>query len=114
MNLIDDEDPDQVCIFGGDHIYRMDIRQMLKFQSKRQVVLTVAAIPVPFKDAYHFGIIEVDEEWRMISFEEKPKRNPKTIPGNYDYVLASMGNYIFERTPLVKELKMDAADKIKS
>ena len=92
----------------------MDIRQMLKFQSKRQVVLTVAAIPVPFKDAYHFGIIEVDEEWRMISFEEKPKRNPKTILGNSDYVLASMGNYIFERTPLVKELKMDAADKIKS
>ncbi len=111
MNLIDDEDPDQVCIFGGDHIYRMDIRQMLKFHSKRQAVLTVAAIPVPVKDAHHFGIIEVDEEWRMVSFEEKPKRNPKTIPGNSDYVLASMGNYIFERTPLVKELKRDAADK---
>ena len=67
----------------------------------------MAAIPVPVKDAYHFGIIEVDQEWRMISFEEKPKRNPKTIPGNSDYVLASMGNYIFERTPLVKELKME-------
>ena len=47
----------------------------------------------------------------MVSFEEKPKRNPKTIPGNSDYVLASMGNYIFQRTPLVKELKRDAADK---
>ena len=81
MNLIDDEDPDQVCIFGGDHIYRMDIGQMLKFHRKRQAVLTVAAIPVPVKDAHHYGIIEVDEEWRMVSFEEKPKRNPKTIPG---------------------------------
>ena len=108
MNLIDDEDPDQVCVFGGDHIYRMDIRQMLKFHRKRRAVLTVAAIPVPVKDALKFGIIEVDDEWRMTGFEEKPQSAPKTIPGNPDFVLASMGNYIFERGPLVKELKRDA------
>ena len=108
MNLIDDEDPDQVCVFGGDHIYRMDIRQMLKFHRKRRAVLTVAAIPVPVKDALKFGIIEVDDEWRMTGFEEKPQSVPKTIPGNPDFVLASMGNYIFERGPLVKELKRDA------
>ncbi len=111
MNLIDDEDPDQICIFGGDHIYRMDIRQMLRFHSKRQAVLTVAAIPVPIQDAHHFGIIEVDEEWRMTGFVEKPESAPKTIPGNPDYVLASMGNYIFERDPLVDELKKDAKEK---
>ena len=111
MNLIDDEDPDQICIFGGDHIYRMDIRQMLRFHSKRQAVLTVAAIPVPIQDAHHFGIIEVDEEWRMTGFVEKPESAPKTIPGNPDYVLASMGNYIFERGPLVDELKKDAKEK---
>ena len=111
MNLIDDEDPDQVCIFGGDHIYRMDVRQMLKFHSKRQAVLTVAAIRVPIQDAHHFGIIEVDEEWRMTGFVEKPENAPKTIPGNPDYVLASMGNYIFERGPLVDELKKDSKDK---
>jgi glucose-1-phosphate adenylyltransferase len=111
MNLIDDEDPDQVCIFGGDHIYRMDIRQMLKFHSKRKAVLTVAAIPVPVQDAHHFGIVEVDEEWRMTGFVEKPKSEPRTIPGNPDYVLASMGNYIFERDPLVYELKRDSIDK---
>ncbi len=111
MNLIDDEDPDQVCIFGGDHIYRMDVRQMLKFHSKRQAVLTVAAIRVPIQDAHHFGIIEVDEEWRMTGFVEKPESAPKTIPGNPDYVLASMGNYIFERDPLVDELKKDAKEK---
>ena len=111
MNLIDDEDPDQVCIFGGDHIYRMDVRQMLRFHSKRQAVLTVAAIRVPIQDAHHFGIIEVDEEWRMTGFVEKPENSPKTIPGNPDYVLASMGNYIFERGPLVDELKKDSIDK---
>ena len=111
MNLIDDEDPDQICIFGGDHIYRMDIRQMLRFHSKRHAVLTVAAIPVPIQDAHHFGIIEVDEEWRMTGFVEKPESAPKTIPGNPDYVLASMGNYIFERGPLVDELKKDAKEK---
>ena len=111
MNLIDDEDPDQVCIFGGDHIYRMDVRQMLRFHSKRQAVLTVAAIRVPIQDAHHFGIIEVDEEWRMTGFVEKPENAPKTIPGNPDYVLASMGNYIFERGPLVDELKKDAKEK---
>ena len=111
MNLIDDEDPDQVCIFGGDHIYRMDVRQMLRFHSKRQAVLTVAAIRVPIQDAHHFGIIEVDEEWRMTGFIEKPENSPKTIPGNPDYVLASMGNYIFERGPLVEELKKDSKDK---
>jgi len=111
MNLIDDEDPDQVCIFGGDHIYRMDVRQMLRFHSKRQAVLTVAAIRVPIQDAHHFGIIEVDEEWRMTGFVEKPENAPKTIPGNPDYVLASMGNYIFERGPLVDELKKDSKDK---
>ena len=111
MNLIDDEDPDQVCIFGGDHIYRMDVRQMLRFHSKRQAVLTVAAIRVPIQDAHHFGIIEVDEEWRMTGFVEKPENAPKTIPGNPDYVLASMGNYIFERGPLVDELKKDSIDK---
>ena len=111
MNLIYDEDPDQVCIFGGDHIYRMDVRQMLRFHSKRQAVLTVAAIRVPIQDAHHFGIIEVDEEWRMTGFVEKPENAPKTIPGNPDYVLASMGNYIFERGPLVDELKKDSKDK---
>ena len=62
MNLIDDEDPDQVCIFGGDHIYRMDIRQMLKFHVKRKAALTVATIPVPIQEAHNFGIIEVDEK----------------------------------------------------
>jgi len=111
MNLIEDEDPDQICIFGADHIYRMDIMQMMRFHLKRKAVLTVAAIPVPVMDAGKFGIIEVDEEWRMTGFVEKPKKAPRTIPGNPDYVLASMGNYIFERKQLVEQLRKDSRNK---
>ena len=108
LNLLYDEKPDIVCIFGGDHIYYMDIRQMVRFHEKKNASLTVAAIPVPVEDAYHFGVIEVDEEWRMVGFEEKPKENPKTIPGDSKHVLASMGNYIFNIDPLLKELIADA------
>jgi glucose-1-phosphate adenylyltransferase len=111
MNLIEDQDPDQICIFGADHIYRMDIRQMMRFHRKRRALLTVAAIPVPVKQAQQFGIIEVDDEWRMTGFVEKPKKVPKTIPGNPGYVLASMGNYIFEREPLIEQLKKDSGNK---
>ena len=100
LNLIKDTDPEQVCIFGGDHIYRMDISQMLRFHTKRHADLTVAAIPVPVSEAKHFGIIEVDENWCMTGFVEKPQNSPRTIPGNPEMVLASMGNYIFDRLTL--------------
>ena len=108
LNLIEDADPDLVCVFGGDHIYKMDIQQMIRFHRKRKAELTVTAIPVTVEQAHHFGIIEVDENWKMIGFVEKPKANIKTIPGQPDYALASMGNYIFERQILVDELKADA------
>ena len=110
LNLIKDTDPEQVCIFGGDHIYRMDISQMLRFHTKRHADLTVAAIPVPVSEAKHFGIIEVDENWCMTGFVEKPQNTPRTIPGNPEMVLASMGNYIFERLPLVDMLQQDSED----
>ena len=110
LNLIKDTDPEQVCIFGGDHIYRMDISQMLRFHTKRNADLTVAAIPVPVSEAKHFGIIEVDENWCMTGFVEKPQNTPRTIPGNPEMVLASMGNYIFERLPLVDMLQQDSED----
>jgi glucose-1-phosphate adenylyltransferase len=61
LNLIYDSDPDLVCVFGGNHIYKMDISQMLRFHAKRYAELTVAAIPVPLNEAKHFGIIEVDD-----------------------------------------------------
>ena len=110
MNLIKDTDPEHVCIFGGDHIYRMDISQMLRFHKKREANLTVAAIPVPVSEARHFGIIEVDENWCMTGFVEKPQSSPKTMPGQPDMVLASMGNYIFNRLPLEDMLQQDSQD----
>jgi glucose-1-phosphate adenylyltransferase len=107
LNLIADENPDYVAVFGADHIYKMDISQMLDFHRHAGAVATVAAIPKPVEEAHHFGIIEVDDSGRMIGFEEKPKK-PKTIPGNPKMCLISMGNYIFNKKFLVRELFDDA------
>lgn len=109
LHLVQGLDPEHVCVFGGDHIYKMDVRQILDFHRQNNAKLTVAAIPVPIAQAHEFGVIEVDEQGKMIGFEEKPKINPKTIPGRPDYVLASMGNYIFEAKCLVDVLEEDAA-----
>jgi glucose-1-phosphate adenylyltransferase len=110
LHLISGLDPEHVCVFGGDHIYKMDVRQMLEFHRQHEAKLTVAAIPVPVALAHEFGVIEVDANGKMIGFEEKPKSNPKTIPGRPDFVLASMGNYIFEAKTLVEVLEADAKE----
>lgn len=104
MHHIESHNPDHVCVFGGDHIYTMDVRDMIQQHEQNEADLTVAAIPVPVDQAYHFGIIQVDETGRMIGFEEKPTKNVKTIPGNPGYVLASMGNYVFAKDCLLEEL----------
>jgi len=104
---INDENPKYVCIFGGDHIYKMDVSQMLGFHKENSADLTISAIPIPIEDAHEFGIIEVDDEWRLTNFVEKPKEKPKSIPGNPDYCLASMGNYIFDKDILLKALDED-------
>ncbi|MDB2384775.1 glucose-1-phosphate adenylyltransferase, partial [Endozoicomonas sp.] len=108
---IESNDPDIVCIFGGDHVYTMDVRQMISQHEQSNADLTVAAIPVPVDKAHHFGIIETDANGRMVGFQEKPKTRPKTIPGNPLYALASMGNYVFNKKCLLRELKADAATK---
>ena len=95
LNIITDEEPEYTFVFGADHVYRMDVRQMLDFHQERKAELTVAAIPIPMEEASDFGIIEVDAEGRMIGFTEKPKADPKTIPGDPTRCLASMGNYLF-------------------
>jgi glucose-1-phosphate adenylyltransferase len=107
INLIEDENPDYLAVFGGDHIYKMDISQMLDFHRHAGAVATIAAIPKPLKEASAFGIIETDQDGRMLGFEEKPK-NPKAMPGNPGMALVSMGNYIFNRKFLVRELLDDA------
>ncbi|MGD8172280.1 glucose-1-phosphate adenylyltransferase [Vibrio sp. TRT 21S02] len=100
-------EPDQVCIFGSDHIYKMDIKQMLEFHKQKQASLTVSALRVPLEEASQFGVIEVDEEGKMIGFAEKPE-SPKAIPGDPAHSLVSMGNYIFEAQALFSELIEDA------
>ena len=78
INLIRDFAPGLVAVFGADHIYRMDIRQMIQFHLDHQADVTVAALPVPLQAAKGFGIMEVNDEHQIIGFEEKPKspRNP--------------------------------------
>lgn len=107
---IQDEDPDYVCVFGGDHIYKMDVSQMLNYHKNKGADLSIAAIPIPIEEASEFGIMEVDENWRLTNFVEKPKTAPKTIPGNPNMCLASMGNYIFGKDVLLDALERD--DKI--
>ena len=108
LTHINDEKPKHVCVFGGDHIYRMDVSQMMRFHKQKEAVLTISAIPIPISEASEFGIIEVDENWKLIGFQEKPKDKPKCIPNRPDMCLASMGNYIFETEELVKEVQEDA------
>jgi glucose-1-phosphate adenylyltransferase len=108
LELIFDEKPEYVCVFGGDHIYKMDVNQMLQEHVANEADLTIATIPVPVADAHHFGIVEVDENWRVTGFVEKPKSGAKTIPGQPDMVLASMGNYIFTAKVMTDVLQRNA------
>jgi glucose-1-phosphate adenylyltransferase len=110
LNIITDEEPEYTFVFGADHVYRMDVRQMLDFHVEKKAELTVAAIPIPVSEASEFGIIEVDAEGRMVGFTEKPKSDAKTIPGDPTRCLASMGNYLFTTDALVQEIVRDAGD----
>ncbi len=107
LNLITDEGPDLVYVFGADHVYMMDVRQMERFHRERKAEMTVAAIPVPIEEADQFGVIEVAEDGRVKNFLEKPK-NPPPMPGDPTMVLASMGNYLFNADALVREVTQDA------
>jgi len=108
LELIFDDRPEVVCVFGGDHIYKMDVNQMLQEHLANDADLTIATIPVPLNEAHHFGIVEVDADWRVTGFVEKPKEGAKTIPGRPDMVLASMGNYIFKANVMIDVLQRNA------
>jgi glucose-1-phosphate adenylyltransferase len=107
QHVITDEKSGLVCIFGGDHIYKMDVRQMIAFHIEKDAEATIAAIPVKKSEAASLGIIEVDATWRIIGFHEKVE-NPPTMPGRDDMCLASMGNYIFKTDVLLAELMADS------
>lgn len=113
LNLIEQSHPHVVAIFGADHIYRMNIRQMIEYHQQRRAEVTVAAIPVPRRMATEFGVIEADAEGRITGFHEKRADAP-TLPGDPERVYASMGNYIFSTPTLLRELERDAADESSS
>jgi glucose-1-phosphate adenylyltransferase len=107
MNLIEQSDPHLVAIFGADHIYRMNVAAMIDFHRAKRADVTVAAIPVARSHAHEFGVIEVDEEGRIVAFHEKNPNAP-TMPGDPHRVYASMGNYIFSTPMLLELLTADA------
>jgi glucose-1-phosphate adenylyltransferase len=107
QHIITDESPELVCIFGGDHVYKMDVRQMLAQHLERKAQVTVAGIPVKREEARAFGTIECDADGRIIAFHEKVAEPPR-MPGHPELSLASMGNYIFNTDALLEALERDA------
>jgi glucose-1-phosphate adenylyltransferase len=108
LYLIERHNPKLVAVFGADHIYRMNIRQVIDVHQKKDAQITVAALPVRIEEAAgKFGVMEVDADWRIIGFEEKPSQ-PKPIPSEPDFALVSMGNYLFNTEVLVQALLADA------
>ena len=107
LNLIDDFNADVVAVFGSDHVYRMDVNQMLSFHQEAGADATIAARPVPIEDARQFGVLGVDHSGRVVRFDEKPA-HPAPLPDDPERALVSMGNYIFSRQPLVDALVADA------
>ncbi len=107
LYLIRRHSPRIVAIFGADHVYRMNIEQMLKEHRDKRAEVTIATLPVKIEEASQFGVLEVDSDWRVIGFEEKPER-PKPIPGEPDFALVSMGNYLFNADVLIQALSADS------
>jgi len=104
---IERERPSHIVVLAGDHVYKMDYAKMLRFHRERQAAATVATIDVPLADAYRFGIVSVDDDRRVVGFEEKP-RQPSPRPGSTTMALGSMGIYVFDAAVLIDELKADA------
>jgi glucose-1-phosphate adenylyltransferase len=110
FNLIEDDGPDHVVVFGADHIYRMDPRQMVEQHVASGAGVTIAAIRQPLSLADQFGVIETGADGRSVAaFREKPK-DATGLPGAPDQIYASMGNYVFDTRVLIDVVKQDALD----
>ncbi|HJQ81692.1 MAG TPA: glucose-1-phosphate adenylyltransferase [Lacipirellulaceae bacterium] len=105
---LEKERPEYVVILAGDHIYKMDYGKLVAFHQEQRAEVTISALRVRAREAARqFGIMEIDEEGRVVGFEEKPAE-PKTIPGDGEYCLASMGIYMFNAAFLFEQLCRDA------
>jgi glucose-1-phosphate adenylyltransferase len=109
LSLVDEHAPDVVAVFGSDHVYRMDVRQMLAFHREREADVTVAATPVPLAQGSSFGIIAADSDGRIRAFAEKPAA-PAPMPGQPGWCYASMGNYLF-RPGVLRQALQQAEDR---
>jgi glucose-1-phosphate adenylyltransferase len=108
VDIIRGEVPTNVMVLSGDHVYRQDYGDMLAFHNNKQSDMTVSCFVVPVKEAAKaFGVIEVDENYRIIGFQEKPE-HPKPLPGDPNMCLASMGNYLFKTEFLFEQLRADS------
>ena len=111
LNLVYDEGPEYVVVFGADHVYRMDPMQMIQAHIDSGAGVTVAGIRMPKHEAHDFGVIETSPDGHKITrFLEKPA-NPPTIPGDDEHCFVSMGNYVFSTDVLLEALRADAADE---
>jgi glucose-1-phosphate adenylyltransferase len=102
LRFVESSDADYVAIFGGDHIYKMDVSQMINYHRMNRADITIAALEVPAEEASRFGVFSVDDDSRVVGFAEKPDQ-PETIPGR-ETCFASMGNYIFSTKKLIEVL----------
>ena len=107
-HLIQQECPERVLVLSGDHVYSMDYQKLIDAHEHTGALVTIGAVEVPIEEASAFGVIEVDEQWRIRSFAEKPSR-PAPIPGKPNLALVNMGVYCFEREVLLQALSEDAA-----
>jgi glucose-1-phosphate adenylyltransferase len=103
LELLQAHSPDLVAVFAADHIYRMDVRQMVDFHYSRGADATVSALSVPVDKARNFGVLSAAAEGQVREFQEKPKQ-PQPIPGNPRLAYASMGNYLFNPAVLERVL----------
>jgi len=110
LHLVNNHKSDVVAIFGGDHIFKMNVAHMIEYHADNRADLTIAAYPVPIEQASRFGVLQVDESWRLVGFQEKPKE-PTPIPGDPGWALVSMGNYLFRTEALVELLEHDAREQ---
>lgn len=109
IDLIRQHAPQMVLVFGADHIYRMDVRQMIQFHLDNKAAATVAALPVPLKDASAFGVIDAEANGRIRGFLEKPA-HPPAMPDRPSHAYASMGNYLFDTNVLLEALEKCRAE----
>lgn len=106
LHLIESHKPDLVVVFGADHIYRMDVRQMIDQHVQRGADVSIATLPVPLAQCPSFGIVATDDDLWVSEFQEKPQpEDARRMPGRDTHALASMGNYVFSTDVLLRELR---------